>query len=87
MRRTEEDPARTPAATDDDARKSMPNSSVSPRFGHDPIKYELVVGALGLILGVVGQLLHSSDTLYVGATFAAIGFGMLWFRALYGDRH
>jgi hypothetical protein len=60
MRRTEEDPARTPAATDDDIRKNMPNSSVSPRFGRDPVKYELVVGALGLILGVVGQLLHSS---------------------------
>jgi hypothetical protein len=84
MRRTEDDPARTPAAADDDTRKNMPNSSVAPRFGRDPIKSELVVGALGVFLGVVGQLLHSSASLYVGATFAAIGFGMLWFRAMYG---
>jgi hypothetical protein len=86
MRRTEADPARNPATTDDDAQRIRANSSASARFQRDPIKYEMVVGALGLILGVVGQLLHSSAALYVGATFAAIGFGMLWFRALYGDQ-
>jgi hypothetical protein len=57
-----------------------------PQAGRDPAKYELAFCAMGLILGALGHLFHSSAVLYVGATFAAIGFGMLLFRVLNSDR-
>ncbi len=85
MRRTEPDSPRPSAKADDD-RLLEQEASASRPTRRDPVKYELCVGALGLILGVAGQLLHGSAMLYLGATFAAIGFGMLWFRALTSER-
>ena len=87
MSRTEQTWYRDPKGSTHQYGRARRSSSRLPRLSRDPVKYEVVVCAVGLILGVTGQLLHSSATLYVGATFAAIGFGMLWVRAMKPDRH
>lgn len=86
MRRTEENPVGSSTAGRS-GHDPVSTSQQPTRLGRDPAKYELSVGAVALVLGVAGQLLHSNSMLYVGATFAAIAFGMLLFRVLSADRN